>query len=49
MEQQVGAIPSTYSIQSPRRMLEEDARGLELIDQDTKWWNSIDKRYFSGR
>lgn len=30
----------SFSIQSPYRILETRARVLELIDQDTKWWNS---------
>lgn len=33
--------PMTYSIQSPRRMLAEDAKVVELIDPDTKWWNTF--------
>jgi hypothetical protein len=32
--------PTSFSIQSPRRLLSEDARVVELIDQDTKWWNA---------
>ncbi|GLT72869.1 hypothetical protein SLA2020_447660 [Shorea laevis] len=32
--------PISFSIQSPRRILSEDARVAELIDQDTKWWNT---------
>jgi hypothetical protein len=32
--------PMSFSIQSPRRILTEDARVMELINQDTKWWNS---------
>lgn len=37
---QMASIPISYSVQSPRRLLAEDARVIELIDQDTKWWNS---------
>jgi hypothetical protein len=31
--------PTTYAIQSPRKILSEDAKVSELIDIDTKWWN----------
>jgi hypothetical protein len=34
------SIPISFSIQSPRRILTVDAKVMELIDQDTKWWNS---------
>ena len=32
-------VPTTYSIQSPVRELDEGARVSELIDADTKWWD----------
>jgi hypothetical protein len=32
--------PTSFSVQSPRRVFSEDARVADLIDQDTKWWNS---------
>lgn len=31
--------PATYSTQSPKT-LAEDAKVKELLDQDTRWWNS---------
>lgn len=30
--------PTSCSIQSPRKILEEGAKVVKLIDQDTKWW-----------
>jgi hypothetical protein len=32
-------IPITYSIQSQRRILSDDAKVVEIIDPDTRWWN----------
>jgi hypothetical protein len=32
--------PVSFMVQSPRLMLGEDARVAELIDQDTKFWNT---------
>jgi ribonuclease HI len=31
--------PSTYAVQSPRCILSENAKVVELIDRDSKWWN----------
>jgi len=31
--------PTTYTIQSPRRLLPTNTKVIELIDQGTKWWN----------
>jgi hypothetical protein len=31
--------PTNFAIQSPQRLLLEDARVIELIDQDSSWWN----------
>jgi hypothetical protein len=33
-------IPISYSVQSPWRLLVEDAWIIEFIDQVTKWWKS---------
>jgi hypothetical protein len=32
--------PNTFSIQSPINILGENARVVELIDKDTKRWNT---------
>jgi len=32
--------PTTYSVQSLYRLLGKDARVKELIDVDTRWWNT---------
>jgi hypothetical protein len=32
--------PISFSIQSPQRILPVDAKVVELINQDTKWWNT---------
>jgi hypothetical protein len=31
--------PSTYTIQSPPRILDKESKVSALIDEDTKWWN----------
>jgi hypothetical protein len=32
-------VPSTYSIQSPTKILSQDATVSQFIDADLKWWN----------
>lgn len=31
--------PTTYAIQSPRKVFSDDAKVCNLIDNDSKWWN----------
>ena len=31
----------THEIQSPIRFLDEDAKVSALIDEDTRWWNTL--------
>ncbi|XP_059446585.1 uncharacterized protein LOC132178149 [Corylus avellana] len=41
-------IPSTYKIQSPSAVLNEEARVSELLEQDLQWWNiSLLKQIFN--
>jgi hypothetical protein len=32
--------PTSYTIQSPIRILDSDARVRQLIDEDSRWWNT---------
>jgi hypothetical protein len=41
-------LPSTFSIQSPHRLLNSNEKVSALIDRDIKWWNKdlIEAKFF---
>jgi hypothetical protein len=41
--------PSTYTIQSPPRILDKESKVSALIDEDTKWWNSLVSNIFNAK